>query len=476
MTPAQKAAVAAILNTDLSTLDSDRLIELCVIYRAAPDALDTFPAALKTELERRYSSEVIASEDVNFGVLQHMSNQFQSAIPYFHLKLLEMTGTINRDIWFTDNEALFRASIDNAEVAAWLAGQPDILNKCLGNRLALGYIAQSVTAATAILTREEALALWKNAPALWDIWPQHTIGMTVIAKSAELTQYIIDTPAALAAVVASDNAMQPLIASATARRVWVDSEVAMTAVAASQTAMTAVVASQTAMTAVAASQTAMTAVVASQTALTAVAASQTAMTAVVASQTALTAVVASQTALAAVVASQTAMTAVAASQTAMTAVAASQTAMTAVAASQTAMTAVASVTAALKTVLKTNDFRTALMASNTVFQAARAAAYQTVSASGSGWVKQRSQVQDDVKQLNPTFAAPLGFVFACLGYYNAPTGSDSIMTHPGGGEAARAASTKKPTTMASVDGISFNGATFTETGDGYAYAELWAPA
>ena len=436
MTPAQKAAVAAILNTDLSTLDSDRLIELCVIYRAAPDALDTFPAALKAELERRYSSEVIASEDVNFGVLQHMSNQFQSAIPYFHLKLLEMTGTINRDIWFTDNEALFRASIDNAEVAAWLAGQPDILNKCLGNRLALGYIAQSVTAATAILTREEALALWKNAPALWDIWPQHTIGMTVIAKSAELTQYIIDTPVALAAVVASDNAMQPLIASATARRVWVDSEVAMTAVAASQTAMTAVVASQTAMTAVAASQTAMTAVVASQTALAAVVASQTAMTAV----------------------------------------AASQTAMTAVAASQTAMTAVASVTAALKTVLKTNDFRTALMASNTVFQAARAAAYQTVSASGSGWVKQRSQVQDDVKQLNPTFAAPLGFVFACLGYYNAPTGSDSIMTHPGGGEAARAASTKKPTTMASVDGISFNGATFTETGDGYAYAELWAPA
>ena len=170
------------------------------------------------------------------------------------------------------------------------------------------------------------------------------------------------------------------------------------------------------------------------------------------------------------------MTAVAASQTAMTAVAASQTAMTAVAASQTAMTAVASVTAALKTVLKTNDFRTALMASNTVFQAARAAAYQTVSASGSGWVKQRSQAQDRVNQLNPTVAAPLGFVFACLGYYNEPTGSDSIMTHPGGGEAARAASTKTPTTMASVDGISFNGATFTETGDGYAYAELWAPA
>ncbi|MFC0036315.1 hypothetical protein [Cardiobacterium valvarum] len=406
MTPEQKTAIAAKLGVDLATLDSDRLIELCLLHRAQPKALESFPNTLAAEINRRFTAAEITRDDVPYSVLQHFANQFTGAAPLFQRLMQEMAASINRDIWFTDNAEAFKAALANEEAAAWLAGQPDILNKCLGNRLALGYIAQSVTAATAILTREEALALWKNAPALWDIWPQHREGMAVLVKSAELTQYIIDTPAALAAVVASDNAMQPLIASATARRVWVDSEVAMTAVAASQTAMTAV----------------------------------------------------------------------AASQTAMTAVAASQTAMTAVAASQTAMTAVASVTAALKTVLKTNDFRTALMASNTVFQAARAAAYQTVSASGSGWVKQRSQAHDHVNQLNPTVAAPLGFVFACLGYYNAPTGSGSIMTHPGGGEAARAASTRTPTTMASVDGISFNGATFTETGDGYAYAELWAPA
>ena len=244
MTPAQKAAVAAILNTDLSTLDSDRLIELCVIYRAAPDALDTFPAALKAELERRYSSEVIASEDVNFGVLQHMSNQFQSAIPYFHLKLLEMTGTINRDIWFTDNEALFRASIDNAEVAAWIVKQPDILNKCLGNRLALGYIAQSTTAATAILSDETACAVWKNAPDLWQVWPLYRPGFDVVAKSAELTQYIIDTAPALAAVIAAPIAMQALAASPTAMRIMVDIDKAMTAVAASSVAMQAVAAEE----------------------------------------------------------------------------------------------------------------------------------------------------------------------------------------------------------------------------------------
>ena len=449
MTPAQKAAVAAILNTDLSTLDSDRLIELCVIYRAAPDALDTFPAALKAELERRYSSEVIASEDVNFGVLQHMSNQFQSAIPYFHLKLLEMTGTINRDIWFTDNEALFRASIDNAEVAAWLAGQPDILNKCLGNRLALGYIAQSVTAATAILTREEALALWKNAPALWDIWPQHRTGMAVVAKSAELTQYIIDTPAALAAVVASDNAMQPLIASATARRVWVDSEVAMTAVAASQTAMTAVAASQTTMTAVAASQTAMTAVAASQTAMTAVAASQTAMTAV------------------------------AASQTAMTAVAASQTAMTAVAASQTAMTAVALSSVALAEIVQTATARTALITHNDNLQAVRQQVYNTVKTSWHRKVNVHSGGSggpgEEQALTNPIKSPENALVFACLGNLAGHPNGIHQLKHPDGSIAARNPPGRtQATSMVAVDGISFGGASiYIARNYGYSYVELW---
>ena len=416
MTPEQKTAVANLLKADLTSLSHQRLIELCILYEAAPEAHDIFPAALKTELERRFTAAEIAKNDTLYAVLQKKANTYQSAIPLFHQRLLEMAGTVNRDIWFTDNKELFESAIADADVARWLVKQHDILEKCLRNRLALAMLAASATASSAILTDQNSLALWKNTPDLWDIWPQHREGMTVIAKSAELTQYIIDTPAAL------------------------------TAVAASQTAMTAVAASQTAMTAVAASQTAMTAVAASQTAMTAVAASQTAMTAV------------------------------AASQTAMTAVAASQTAMTAVVASQTAMTAVASVTAALKTVLKTNDFRTALMASNTVFQAARAAAYQTVSASGSGWVKQRAQDADVVTQLNQSFATPTGFVFACLGYYGTRSDGRTTLFHPGGTAAATAGSRSNPTSMLSVDGISFNGATFTETVDGYAYAELWAPA
>ena len=218
MTPEQKAAIAAKLGADLATLDSDRLIELCLLHRAQPKALESFPNTLAAEINRRFTAAEITRDDVPYSVLQHFANQFTGVIPLAQRLLHEMAASVNRDIWFTDNAAAFKDVLNNADSAKWLAGQTDVLEKALNNRLALTMIAESETAATAILSQADAVTLWKNAPGLWEIWPQHREGMTVIAKSAELTQYIIDTPAALAAVVASDNAMQPLIASANPRQ------------------------------------------------------------------------------------------------------------------------------------------------------------------------------------------------------------------------------------------------------------------
>ena len=431
MTPAQKSTIASILSVDLATLDSDRLIELCVIYRAAPDALDTFPTALKAELERRYSSEVIASEDVNFGVLQHMSNQFQSAIPYFHLKLLEMAATVNRDIWFTDHEALFRSSIDNTEVAAWLVKQPDILNKCLGNRLALGFLAQSTIAATAILSDEIASAVWKDAPDLWVVWPQHSAGMQVLAKSAELVQHVIDTTPALSAVTAAEPAMQALAASSTAMRIASASGKTMAAVAASEVAMKAVAASEVAMKAVAASEVA--------------------------------------------------MQAVAASEVAMKTVAASGVAMKLVAGSEIAMKAVAGSSTALKLVIAEDGNRKLLMAHNDTLQAVRAIMYDTVKAH---WTQVRNiQLHDGTPGVryesgNSALATPAGaLVFVCLGSYSTShtTGRHQV-EHPDGSLAASGGYRDSPRSMIAVDGVSFAGAKVKQTVPyGGSYAEVWAP-
>ena len=247
MTPEQKTAIAAKLGADLTAIASDRLIELALLHRAAPTAQPDFPTRLQAEITRRFTADAIAQDDVTYSTLQHLADTLTGVIPLAQRLLHEMAASINRDIWFTDNAAAFKDVLNNADSAKWLAGQTDVLEKCLHNRLALAMLAESTPAATAILSEPTAVALWKNTPDLWDIWPQHAAGMTVIAKSAELTQYIIDTPAALAAVIASDNAMQPLIASPTARHVWVDSAVAMAAVAGSQVAMAAVAASSTAL-------------------------------------------------------------------------------------------------------------------------------------------------------------------------------------------------------------------------------------
>ena len=410
-TPEQKAAIAAQLGADLSKLDNDQLIELCVLYRAQPSAHDTFPDALAREITRRFTPAVIKLEGVFYGVLQHFANQFQSAIPRFHAALLEMAGTVNRDIWFTDHEALFRSAIDNEEVAAWLVAkaQEDILNKCLRNRIALGYLAQSQTTATAILANETACALWKDAPDLWQVWPQHAPGMTVIAKSAELTQYITDTPAALAAVVASANAMQALIASPTARRVWVDSEVAMRTVAASEVAMRAVAASEVAMRAVAGSQVAMAAVAGSQVAMAAVAVSSVALAEIIQTATGRAALIAH------------------------------------------------------------NDNLQAVR--QQIYDTVKASWKRKVNVNGGS----SSSPGVEATITNPIKSPENALVFACLGHYNGHTRGVHQLKHPDGSIAAQNPPGRvHPTSMVAVDGISFGGASiYVASNFGYSYVELW---
>lgn len=267
MNPLQLAAAAAKLSVDLATVTDDRLIELCLLYRSAPDALETFPTALAAEIERRFTAEQIGKEDVMFSVLQNFANQFKSPVSFFAHKMQEMAATVNRDIWFTNNEQWFKEQIGNEENMQWLVGKPSILEKTLNNRYALAWIAQSTSASTAVLTNAAAVALWKNADNLWQIWPQHQAGMTVLAQSSELVNYVINDTVAMSAIIASSTAMSAVIASSTAMTVVAASSTAMSAVAASSTAMSAVAASSTAMNAVAASDAAMSAVAASSVAL-----------------------------------------------------------------------------------------------------------------------------------------------------------------------------------------------------------------
>ena len=184
------------------------------------------------------------------------------------------------------------------------------------------------------------------------------------------------------------------------------------------------------------------------------------------------AMIANTTTWAAVIASSTAMAAVAASSTAMATVAASSTAMAAVAASSTAMAAVAASSTAMAAVIASSTARSAIISKNSNFQTVRSTLKTMVTEK---WVKKAALSAAAVTSVNAIVAAPAGLVFATLGYYANSASQSTSIFHPGGSLAANAASTQKPTTVISVDGVSFNGATFTETGDGYVAVELWSP-
>lgn len=267
MTPEQKTAIAAKLGADLATIASDRLIELALLHRAAPTAQPDFPNRLQAEIARRFTADAIAQDDVTYSTLQHLADTLTGVIPLAQRLLQDMAASVNRDIWFTDNAAAFKDVLNNADSAKWLAGQTDVLEKALNNRLALTMIADSETAATAILSQADAVTLWKNAPGLWEIWPQHAAGMQVLAKSGELVQYLIDTAGALPAAIASATAVKALVASTTAMRVIAASQTAVDAFLASTDALNAIDASPVACAAMGGSAIAMGQIAASATIL-----------------------------------------------------------------------------------------------------------------------------------------------------------------------------------------------------------------
>ena len=199
LTPEQKTAITAKLSVSLSTLTDDKLIELCLLYRSAPEALPTFPTLLATEITRRFTAAEIAANDVMFSVIQNFSNQFNPELQYKE-KLFEFVNALNRELWINQNITFFENLITVTDRVTWAVNNSDV--------------------------------------------------MTAVAASSTAMTAVVSSSTAMTAVVSSSTAMTAVAASSTA----------MTAVAASTTAMPKIVASSTSMTAVAASSIALTAI------------------------------------------------------------------------------------------------------------------------------------------------------------------------------------------------------------------------
>lgn len=113
ITAEQKTAITAKLSVSLSTLTDDKLIELCLLYRSAPEALPTFPTLLATEITRRFTAAEIAANDIMFSVIQNFSNQFEvkSVALNFADGVTKLLAATDKEAWSKDNTKFYQDAL-----------------------------------------------------------------------------------------------------------------------------------------------------------------------------------------------------------------------------------------------------------------------------------------------------------------------------------------------------------------------------
>lgn len=194
----QITQIAAQLSVDLSTVTDDRLIELCLLHRAAPEVLPAFVVALEAEITRRFTAAEIAVNDVMFSVINNFSNSFSFEVN-FRDRFYELSelGVSQRDTWFTTNANFFEDSLLTPTSLSWLAGNPEIM----------GYVAASTTASNKVVDTPEAMAGMAKKE----------VAMSALFAVPAVTLRIIQTPTAINEVALSSTALKRMLLSEDAR-------------------------------------------------------------------------------------------------------------------------------------------------------------------------------------------------------------------------------------------------------------------
>lgn len=193
MTPAQRAALAAKLAVDLSAQDEQRLIELCILHRAAPDMRPDFPAALLAEIERRYTPDAIAQEDVMFATLQLFAQEFDASALSLRLKLDELAASPDPEAWIARHQAWIQSVYDSTDNMQWLTANPEYLQKLIRHTGTATLLAQHVPALRAIFAVPQAVDKWFAIPNLWSIMQTEVAVREIVAHDAIFNRVLDDT-------------------------------------------------------------------------------------------------------------------------------------------------------------------------------------------------------------------------------------------------------------------------------------------
>lgn len=232
MTPAQRAAIAAKLNVDLSTQDEQRLIKLCILHRAAPDVRPDFPVALYGEIERRYPPDAIAQEDVMFSTLQIFAQEFDADLSALRAMLDELDTSADPETWIAQHQTWIQSVYDDAERMHWLAKTPEYLQKLIWHEGSATMLAQHAPALRILFAHPEAVNIWFGIPDVWSIMHTEVAVREIVAHEAVLSRVLDDSagrdmllqhmdtliaiPGAFEKLLAHDEAVQAMSASGAA--------------------------------------------------------------------------------------------------------------------------------------------------------------------------------------------------------------------------------------------------------------------
>lgn len=116
----QKTALESALNTDLATVDFDRLVELGLLYLAVSSILPLWPDTLAAELERRYPAAALEADDNEYSILASLLQQMRLGVSYFVARLDDYTQAADKTAWHAAHQGWFAAAVQQPDNLSWL--------------------------------------------------------------------------------------------------------------------------------------------------------------------------------------------------------------------------------------------------------------------------------------------------------------------------------------------------------------------
>ena len=116
----QKTALESALNTDLATVDFDRLVELGLLYLAVSSIRPLWPDTLAAELERRYPAAALEADDNEYSILASLLQQMRLGVSYFVARLDDYTQAADKTAWHAAHQDWFAAAVQQPDNLSWL--------------------------------------------------------------------------------------------------------------------------------------------------------------------------------------------------------------------------------------------------------------------------------------------------------------------------------------------------------------------